>query len=234
MKDCVLITDVINARVLRDLHTELERSSRYEIILYLLICFSLVWASEMQLAKFKDVTLLQHSAAAAIGASCTPACGSHPERVVLLGQVGQDVGVEQNSLKEVAPQCCQLGAELAHVPADLLRHLLMVFLQLMKGERKDGGVKQSGNTSTLTICTVLFQDVHHQHKVYNGPELLLLKELQKKKQQRFIHQSINPHCSVEENAGRRVPTESIQTCCLPLELEENISGLKCCWITCGS
>lgn len=89
----------------------------------------------MQLAKFKDVTLLQHSAAAAVGASCPPACGSHPERVVLLGQVGQDVGVEQSSLKEAAPQCCQLGAELAHVPADLLRHLLVVFLQLMKGER---------------------------------------------------------------------------------------------------
>lgn len=160
----------------------------------------------MQLAKFKDVTLLQHSTAtAAVGASCPLACGSHPERVVLLGQVGQDVGVEQSSLKEAAPQCCQLGAELAHVPADLLRHLLVVFLQLMKGERGENKkMKQSVNTSTLTICPVLFQDLHHQHKVYGGPELLLLKGLEKKRQQRFIHQSINPHCSPEENSGRRV------------------------------
>lgn len=120
----------------------------------------------MQLAKFKDVTLLQHSAAAAVGASCPLACGSHPERVVLLGQVGQDVGVEQRSLKEAAPQCCQLGTELAHVLADLLRHLLVVFLQLMKGEGGWGGeMKQSVKASTSTICTVLFQDLHHQHKV---------------------------------------------------------------------
>lgn len=119
---------------------------------------------------------------------------------MLLGQVGQDVGVEQSSLKEAAPQCCQLGAELAHVPADLLRHLLVVYLQLMTGERKDGGggVKQSVKASTLTICTVLFQDLHHQRKVYGGPELLLLKVLQKKRQQRFIHRCINPHCSLEE------------------------------------
>lgn len=55
---------------------------------------------------------------------------------MLLGQVGQDVGVEQRGVKEAAPQRCQLGAELAHVPADLLRHLLVVFLQLMKGLKK--------------------------------------------------------------------------------------------------
>lgn len=41
-------------------------------------------------------------------------------------------------------------------------------------------MKQSVNASTLTICTVLFQDLHHQHKVYGGPELLLLKVLQKR------------------------------------------------------
>lgn len=65
-------------------------------------------------------------------------CGAHPERVVLLGQVGQDVGVEQSTVQKVAPQCRQLAAELAHVPADLLRHLLVVFLHLQKGEgRKD-------------------------------------------------------------------------------------------------
>lgn len=65
---------------------------------------------------------------------------------MLLGQVGQDVGVEQRDVKEAAPQRCQLGAELAHVPADLLRHLLVAFLQLMKGERvqksKDDAVSE--------------------------------------------------------------------------------------------
>lgn len=60
--------------------------------------------------------------------------GSHPERVVLLGQVGEDVGVEHSGLQEAAPQSGQLGAELAHVPADLLRHLLMAFLQLTETE----------------------------------------------------------------------------------------------------
>lgn len=55
---------------------------------------------------------------------------------MLLGQVGQDVGVEQSGIKKAAPQRCQLGAELAHVPADLLRHLLAIFLHLMKGEGK--------------------------------------------------------------------------------------------------
>lgn len=59
---------------------------------------------------------------------------SHPERVVLLGQVGEDVGVEHSGLQEAAPQSGQLGAELAHVPADLLRHLLVAFLKLMETE----------------------------------------------------------------------------------------------------
>lgn len=63
-------------------------------------------------------------------------CDPHPERVVLLGQVGEDVGVEHSSLQEAAPQSGQLGAELAHVPADLLRHLLVAFLQLMEGSEK--------------------------------------------------------------------------------------------------
>lgn len=67
-------------------------------------------------------------------------CDSHPERVVLLGQVGEDVGVEHSGLQEAAPQNSQLGAELAHIPADLLRYLLMAFLQLMergRSEKKD-------------------------------------------------------------------------------------------------
>lgn len=57
---------------------------------------------------------------------------SHPERVVLLGQIGQDVGVEHSGLQEAAPQSGQLEAELAYVPADLLRHLLVAFLQLKR------------------------------------------------------------------------------------------------------
>lgn len=61
--------------------------------------------------------------------------GSHPERVVLLGQVGEDVGVEHSGLQEVAPQRSQLGAELAHIPADLLCYLLMAILQLMETKR---------------------------------------------------------------------------------------------------
>lgn len=62
--------------------------------------------------------------------------GSHPECVVLLGQVGENVGVEHNGLQEVAPQHCQLGTELAHIPADLLRHFLMAFLQLKEGSEQ--------------------------------------------------------------------------------------------------
>ena len=65
---------------------------------------------------------------------------SHPECVVLLGQVGEDVGVEHSGLQETAPQSSQLGAELAHVPADLLRYLLMAFLQLM--ETESGQIKE--------------------------------------------------------------------------------------------
>ncbi|TNN66918.1 hypothetical protein EYF80_022835 [Liparis tanakae] len=55
--------------------------------------------------------------------------------VVLLGQVGQDVGVEDGGLQEVAPQVGQLGAQPAHVPADLLRHALVVVLELMGEQR---------------------------------------------------------------------------------------------------
>lgn len=62
-------------------------------------------------------------------------CDSHPERVVLLGQIGQDVGVEHSSLQETRPQSSQLGAELAHIPADLLCYLIMSFLQLMGTEK---------------------------------------------------------------------------------------------------
>lgn len=62
-------------------------------------------------------------------------CHSHPKRVVLLGQIGEDVGVEHGGLQEAAPQSGQLGAELAHVPADLLRYPLMAFLQLIETER---------------------------------------------------------------------------------------------------
>lgn len=60
------------------------------------------------------------------------ACDAHPECVVLLGQIGEDVGVEHSSLQEAAPQGSQLGAELAHVSADLLCYLLMAVLQLMQ------------------------------------------------------------------------------------------------------
>lgn len=58
------------------------------------------------------------------------ACDSHPERVVLLGQIGEDVGVEHGGRQEAAPQSSQLGAELAHIPADLLCYLLVAFLHL--------------------------------------------------------------------------------------------------------
>lgn len=62
-------------------------------------------------------------------------CDSHPERVVLLGQIGEDVGVEHSGLQEAAPQSSQLGAELAHIPADLLCYLLMALLQLTGTEK---------------------------------------------------------------------------------------------------
>lgn len=55
-------------------------------------------------AKFKYATLLKHSGDVAVGDSSSMTCGSHPERVVLLGQVGQDVGVEQSGVKKAAPQ----------------------------------------------------------------------------------------------------------------------------------
>lgn len=74
------------------------------MVLYLLICFISVWVSETQLATLKHAALLKHSGDVAIGDSSSVMCGSHPERVVLLGQVGQDVGVEQSSVKKAAPQ----------------------------------------------------------------------------------------------------------------------------------
>lgn len=92
-------------------------------------------------------------------------CDSHPERVVLLGQIGEDVGVEHSRLQETAPQSSQLGAELAHVPADLLRYLLMAFLQLMgteMGQRKIYLYIMKLNTLTIkdfpkyTLCIILF------------------------------------------------------------------------------
>lgn len=42
------------------------------------------------------------------------------------------MGVEHSGLQEAAPQISQLGTELAHVPADLLCHLLMAVLQLIE------------------------------------------------------------------------------------------------------
>lgn len=54
----------------------------------------------------------------------------YPESVVLLRQMGQDVGVEHSSLQEAVPQTSQLRAELVNIFADLLSHLLMAFLQL--------------------------------------------------------------------------------------------------------
>lgn len=68
---------------------------------------------------------------------------------MLLGQVGQDVGVEDSSIQETAPQCGQLGAELAHVPADLLRHFLVGLLQLM-GQT----MSQDGHTSDCGALAV--------------------------------------------------------------------------------
>lgn len=88
---------------------------------HLLGCFNLVWESEALLHLNRTLWLLRETR------------GSHPERVVLLGQVGQDVGVEQSRVQEAAPERSQPGAELAHVPADLLRHLLVVFLALVRG-----------------------------------------------------------------------------------------------------
>lgn len=58
----------------------------------------------MQLAKFKYGTLLKHCGDVATGDSSSVLCSSHPERVVLLGQVGQDVGVVQSGVEKAAPQ----------------------------------------------------------------------------------------------------------------------------------
>lgn len=120
-------------------------------------------ASETQLARLKYVTPLKHVAA---GDRSSVTCSSHPERVVLLGQVGEDVGVEQSGVKKAAPQRRQLGAELAHVPADLLRHLLVVFLHLMKEEK-------------CGLCGVfffvLFWHLHQQLRLCRETELLPMK-----------------------------------------------------------
>ena len=78
-------------------------------------------------------------------------CDSHPERVVLLGQIGEDVGVEHSRLQEAAPQSSQLGAELAHVPADLLCYLLMAFLQLMDRDGSEKNISLCYQLNTLTI-----------------------------------------------------------------------------------
>lgn len=50
------------------------------------------------------------------------------------------MGVEHSSLQEAAPQSSQLGAELAHIPADLLCNLLVPFLQLIE-------IKEQSDTS---------------------------------------------------------------------------------------
>ena len=65
---------------------------------------------------------------------CVSVPAAHPERVVLLGQVGEDVRVEDHLAKEATPKRSQLGAELAHVSADVLRYLLVAVLQLFGRE----------------------------------------------------------------------------------------------------
>lgn len=50
---------------------------------------------------------------------------------MLLGQIRQDVGVENRGVQETAPQRGQLRAEFADVPADLFGHFLVALLQLM-------------------------------------------------------------------------------------------------------
>jgi len=71
-------------------------------------------------------------------------CTSHPERVVLLGQVGQDGRVEDHHVQEATPKRGQLGAELADVPTDLLRYLLMAVLQLFGWRRERERGRESG------------------------------------------------------------------------------------------
>lgn len=117
-------------------------------------CF-LVWGLRMKIATFEHIstsfpycssnsetvwTALQITASL-ISAGlwwrvCVGVCVflSHPERVVLLGQVGEDVGVEHSGLQEAAPQSSQLGAELAHIPADLLSYFFMTVLQLKRSD----------------------------------------------------------------------------------------------------
>ena len=57
-------------------------------------------------------------------------CVSHPQRVVLLAQVGQDVRVQERRLQKVAPQRSELRAQMADIATDLLSHLLLALLQL--------------------------------------------------------------------------------------------------------
>lgn len=62
---------------------------------------------------------------------------AHPECVVFLGQVGQDMCVGNSSLHEAGPQGRQLGAELGQVSTDLFCYFLMSFLQLEKEKREE-------------------------------------------------------------------------------------------------
>lgn len=160
---------------------KLKKSSHFVRI----VIFNFSLGSETQLAQLKDVTLLEHSSNVAEGDSSPMTCSSHPERVVLLGQVGQDVGVEQSGIKEAAPQRRQLGAELAHVPADLLRHLLVVFLHLMKGEE-----------CMWVFCAILASAPPTQ--TLQGARVTSYgsKENSEDNNAFFINQLINPHCSL--------------------------------------
>lgn len=62
---------------------------------------------------------------------------AHPECVVFLGQVGQDMYVGYDSLQEAGPQSRQLGAELGEISTDLFCYLVMDILQLENERRKE-------------------------------------------------------------------------------------------------
>lgn len=120
-----------------------------------------VWVVEIEMAKFQHehVILFEDclSPSANVDVWALHNCifdrrWLYPECVVLLGQVGENVGVEHNGLQEAAPQHCQLGTELAHIPADLLRHFLMAFLQLKVGTTKKIFLSFQAECVSLDFC----------------------------------------------------------------------------------
>ena len=62
---------------------------------------------------------------------------AHPECVVFLGQVGQDMCVGYGSLQEAGPQSRQLGAEQGEISTDMFCFLLMASLNLEEEKRVD-------------------------------------------------------------------------------------------------